>query len=256
MRQPDLISRTRADKKKPHRARGFIWSFVFHASLICVFVELSFHWQSQLALQDRGSTAGAEVITLQMMLVISPAAPPAPRSPAFRSVPEVANLLAPRSPASMIHPALRPLPPEPVILPHPEIGLPILAGKPMKPLPAVPAKTGAPIHQGAAVASNGGGISHLRPTGDKFVSSYAMGTGGLPQPPYPPEARDLQQTGIVRMLVQFDRAGNVALVQVLRSSGVALLDKETRAFIQNNWHSNAFAGRAVRVPVEYSLTSL
>jgi len=256
MRQPDLISRSRADKKQPHRARGFIWSFVIHAALICGLIELSLFFQSKLALLDKGTHAGTQVISLEMMLVISPPAPPAPFSPAVRTAPDLTNVLAPRSPASTVNPALRPMPPEPVILPHPEIGLPVLARKRMKLLPAVPAKTGAPIHQTAAVASNGGGIGHLRPTGDKFVSSYAPGAGVLPPPPYPPEARELQESGIVRLLVEFDRAGNVALVEVVRSSGVEVLDRETRAFIRDNWHSNAFAGRSVRVPVVYALTSL
>ncbi len=156
-----------------------------------------------------------------------------------------------------MHDALHPVPREPLVPAQPIIGLPLLPEIPTMTMQAVSAKTGALLYpETVAVSSSGGGIVHLRPSTDKFVSDYDAGLSVLPHPPYPDEARDLQQTGFVRMLVQFDKAGNVTSADVAESSGVAVLDSQTRAFIRDNWHSTTYAGRAISVPVEYTLTSL
>jgi TonB family protein len=88
-------------------------------------------------------------------------------------------------------------------------------------------------------------------SGVKILANFTPNTCLLPHPPYPPEARELQQTGVVQMLVHFDEMGNVSRVEVAKSSGVASLDAATRSFIRDNWHSLAFAGQEVSVPVEF-----
>ena len=55
------------------------------------------------------------------------------------------------------------------------------------------------------------------------------------------------------MNVRFDARGGVTLAEVTQSSGVPLLDASTRSFIRGHWHSPAFAGQTVSVPVRYAL---
>jgi hypothetical protein len=42
----------------------------------------------------------------------------------------------------------------------------------------------------------------------------------------------------------------------LQSSGVPLLDSRTRTFIRDHWHSLAYAGQTVNVPIQYTLENL
>jgi len=58
------------------------------------------------------------------------------------------------------------------------------------------------------------------------------------------------------MNVQFDIKGNVADAEVAQSSGVPILDTTTRSFIRAHWHSPAYAGQLVNVPVQYKLENL
>jgi len=58
------------------------------------------------------------------------------------------------------------------------------------------------------------------------------------------------------MSVQFDVKGDVADAEVAQSSGVPILDSETRSFIRTRWHSPAYAGQIVSVPVQYKLENL
>ena len=58
------------------------------------------------------------------------------------------------------------------------------------------------------------------------------------------------------MNVQFDVKGDVAQAEVAQSSGVPILDSETRSFIRANWHSPVYAGQIVSVPVQYTLQNL
>jgi TonB family protein len=95
-----------------------------------------------------------------------------------------------------------------------------------------------------------------KPAAPAAPSSYAPGLNVLPHPPYPVEARDRGQTGTVIMNVRFDLKGDVADAEVAQSSGVPILDSETRSFIRAHWHSPAYAGQAVSVPVQYKLANL
>ena len=121
----------------------------------------------------------------------------------------------------------------------------IQPGKPIQALQSPAAKTEAAIHP--AISPTAAAAS---------PSSYAPGPSLLPHPPYPAEARDRGQTGTVIMNVQFDVKGDVADARVAQSSGVPLLDTATRSFIRAHWHSLAYAGQAVSVPVQYTLQNL
>jgi TonB family protein len=135
--------------------------------------------------------------------------------------------------------------------------VPLLAVQPSKPTFPTPAKTQVVVHLAilhpvVATAQS----SPPKPAASVSSSSYAPGLSVLPHPPYPQEARDLQQTGTVTMNVQFDGKGDVAHAEVAQSSGVPVLDSETRSFIRVYWHSPAYAGQLVSVPVRYTLQNL
>ena len=87
-----------------------------------------------------------------------------------------------------------------------------------------------------------------KPMAAASPSSYAPGVNVLPHPPYPIEARNRGQTGTVVMNVQFDARGGVSAADVSQSSGVPILDSETRSFIRAHWHSPSYAGQTVRRP--------
>jgi outer membrane biosynthesis protein TonB len=54
------------------------------------------------------------------------------------------------------------------------------------------------------------------------------------------------------MTVTFDTSGDVARAAVAQSSGVRLLDANTRSFILAHWHSATLAGQTVTQPVRYT----
>jgi TonB family protein len=85
-----------------------------------------------------------------------------------------------------------------------------------------------------------------------YASSFAPGKNVLPHPPYPEEAQSLDETGTVIMSVTFDTKGDVTQAEVTQSSGVRLLDTNTRLFILSHWHSATFAGRTMTQPVCYT----
>jgi outer membrane biosynthesis protein TonB len=58
------------------------------------------------------------------------------------------------------------------------------------------------------------------------------------------------------MNILFDGQGNVARADIAQTSGVAILDSATRAYIRRHWHSDAYARRSVTVPVEYTLQQM
>ena len=142
-------------------------------------------------------------------------------------------------------PEIKPVPPEGTV--------PVLVVQPTKPKPVTPAKIQVAIHAAISYTASAMAQSPPKPSAP---SSYAPGLDSLPHPPYPPEARDLRQTGTVVMNVQFDGKGDVTHAEVEQSSGVPILDSETRSFIRAHWHSPAFAGQVVSVPVLYKLENL
>ena len=85
------------------------------------------------------------------------------------------------------------------------------------------------------------------------VSRLVVGSNQFPQPPYPVEAEMKHQTGTVNVNIQFDGGGRVAEVEVSSSSGVSILDSNTRSWIRSRWHDTSFAGQTVSVPITYRM---
>jgi protein TonB len=240
MSRIDFIHKPRADGSHGRGLRAFLASCAVHGLGICLLLGLAFLYRSQLPPPKSGSAPGSPSISLETMVIVSP--PPQPPAPA----PTVTATTPPPEPEA------KPAPPEGTV--------PVLAVQPSKPMQAlqpITAKTRAAIHPAisppaAATAQS----SPPKPAAAASPSSYAPGLNVLPHPPYPTEARDRGQTGTVVMNVQFDVKGNVADAKLAQSSGVPILDSETRSFIRAHWHSPAYAGRAVSVPVQYKLENL
>jgi TonB family protein len=230
MHRIDFIPKPRADGGPARSLRAFLASCAFHGLLLGSLVALGFLYRSHLPPIRSGSAPGAPSISLETMVIVSPPPQPPPPPPP-KPAPAVGTISAVDS---------RPAPPEGTV--------PVLAvqpGKPMQAIPSPAAKIPTAIHPA---------ISHT--VAAASPSSYAPGPNVLPHPPYPTEARDRGQTGTVIMDVQFDVKGDVADAEVSQSSGVPILDSETRSFIRAHWHSLAYAGQAVSVPVQYKLENL
>ena len=224
MGQLDLISRPRADKGQPHRLRAFLASCAFHGLMLGLILVLAFLCRSQMSPPKSGSAPGAPSISLEKITIVSP--PPKP-APAVGS---------------------KPVPPEATV--------PVLAVQPVRPMQTTPSKTPVAIHPPISHSPIATTQSSQKPAAAASVSSYAPGPNMLPHPPYPQQAWDLQQTGTVTMNVHFDVKGDVAQVEVTQSSGVPILDSETRSFIRAHWHSAAYAGQTISQPVQYTLENL
>lgn len=138
----------------------------------------------------------------------------------------------------------------------PEATVPVLAMRPGKPAQKIPVKTQAAIHPASSHTATAKAQSPSKPAAATSVSSYAPGVNVLPHPPYPLEAQDRSEKGTVYLDVQFDAQGSVVGTKVTQSSGVAVLDSETRSFIHAHWHCPMYAGQIVNVPVQYTLQKL
>ena len=231
-----LISQPRADASDVHRLRAFIASFIFHGLLIASVIGLGVIYH--VLPIPSGSPAGAPTMTLETMVITAPP-PPSVQPP----TPHLASELPP--------PLTPPQPHQPVALPKlPEEGVPVLDAQPSKSAPTSPAKSPAPSHPATTLRVAISAQSHPQAG---VPSSYAPGPNFMPHPPYPTEAQDRQETGTVYLDVQFDAVGGVVGARVTQSSGVPILDSETRAFIRSYWHCPEFAGQILKVPVLYQL---
>ncbi len=235
-----LTSRPRPEQGNPHSFRAVAASFIFHGLLLGSVVGLSFIYHSHLPLITNGSAPGSTVMVLEPMIITStPPPPPAPSIP------------PPALPTPTPTVAIAPVPPV-----QPLATVPVLATPPLEHMLPAPVKTHLVIHTAAMHPATTISLSHPKPAAAAAVSSYAPGASDLPHPPYPMEARDRHETGVVVMNVQFDGNGDVARAVVAQSSGVPILDSETRSFIRAHWHSAVFAGQTISQPVEYSLENL
>ena len=244
MGQLNFISRPRVKQGHPHSLRAFVASCLFHGLLLGSVVGLGFLYRSHLPLIPSGSAPGASVISLETMVITSPPPP---------TVPPTTPHLVTETPATL-SPSM---PHQPVALPKlPEEGVPVLATQPNKPLPEKTAAILSASHPTTSHSTAAISVSHDKPAAAAALSSYAPGANVLPHPPYPMEARDLRETGVVVMNVQFNIKGDVARAEVAQSSGVPILDSETRSFIRSHWHSTTYAGQTISQPVEYSLENL
>jgi periplasmic protein TonB len=237
MSQLDFIRKPRADGAPARSLGAFLASCAFHGLLLGSLVALSFMYRPHLPPIRSGSAPGAPTLSMETMVIVSPP----PQHPAPR----------PPTPATALPPPALSM----IATTPPEGTVPVLAVPPSKPMQVLQSPTAmhpAISHTAVATAQS----SPPKPSVAASPSSYAPGPSVLPHPPYPTEARDRGQTGTVIMNVQFDVKGDVADARVAQSSGVPLLDTATRSFIRAHWHSPAYAGQAVSVPVQYKLENL
>jgi TonB family protein len=247
MSRLDLISSPRLDKGRKLHRRAFLASCVFHGVVLCLILWLTIHFRSQILLSKSGSAPGSPSITLEKITIVSPPPQPLPKPLA---PPPVSSAPAPTPPA-IVHTQTPQLhapesPPQPT-----SPAIPVLAAqpdKPAQPMPSTAAKNRTEIHSAAAQSPPKSATASS--------SSYAPGLSVLPHPPYPEEARELRRIGTVVMSVLFDDKGDVARAEVTETSGVPLLDSATLSYIRQHWHSAAYAGQTVSVPVQYKLENL
>jgi protein TonB len=260
MRQLDLISNPLMGKRPVHRVRALLASCAFHGLALGSLVALTLVYRFPPPPQNSGSAPGAPSLSMETMVIVSPPTqPPAPPPP--KPAPIVSEVPALPAPAPGMAAPTPAREPEPTPFP-PEQAVPILAVQPATPTQTVQSKA-APKNRAAthpatspAVVATAQSISPKASfAAAATCSSYAPGVNVLPHPPYPTEAREHGQTGTVLMNVQFDVKGDIADAEVTQSSGVPLLDSETRSFIRAHWHSPSYAGQAVTVPVQYKLES-
>lgn len=210
--------------------------------MLCLILGLAFLYRSQLLPPKSGSAPGAPSISLEKMIIVSqPSQPPLPQLQK--------PVIAPSAPAPAVVTATPPRESEARPVP-PEATVPVLAVQPSTPVQKTAPKTRVTMHPASSPTATAHGLS--KPAAATSVSSYAPGVSVFPHPPYPPEAVTHRETGVVLMNVQFDAKGNVARAEVEQSSGVLLLDTETRSFIRMHWHSTEYAGQIISQSVQYS----
>ena len=73
-----------------------------------------------------------------------------------------------------------------------------------------------------------------------------------PHPGYPFEARRAKQTGSGKFLLRFDAGGNVRTVDVVQSTGSAILDQVSTRTLQQ-WRCQPGVYESVYVPVTFTL---
>ncbi|MCE0521443.1 MAG: energy transducer TonB [Methylacidiphilales bacterium] len=240
MHRINFIHQPRADVDPAHTRRAFLASLLIHALALGAIIGLGLIYRFDLP-KKSGSAPGASSITLETMVVVpSPPQPPVPQ-------PQKPTTELAAQPPTVTSVAPSPKPPPP------EAKVPVLAIQPSKPIQPAPAKTRVTVHPATSHATTATAQSHPKPAAASALSSYSPGINSLQHPPYPAEARDHGQTGTVIVNVVFDAEGNVAYAEVAQSSGVPILDSETRSFIREHWHSAEYAGQTIRQPVRYSL---
>jgi TonB family protein len=241
MSRIDFVARPYRDRAPARTLRAVIISCLFHGVVFGSVIGFGLLYHSRITPLQSGSAPGVPTLSLATMVIVPPPSQPAPA------------LQPPAMPAfSPPMPSLQPQ----RILPakFPEEGIPLLAASPAKLVTTKLSKqhdlTQAVPHP-IAVASEAPSNSSAA-----HASSYSPGPDSLPHPPYPTEASDLNEAGVVVMNVQFNADGGVARAEVAHSSGYAVLDSETRSYIRAHWHSSTYAGQTINQPVEYSLQNL
>ena len=224
MALPEPNSKPRLIREKARFSSALTASLALHGFLIVGLTSLCVFNRPQPFIIRDNFVSGAPVISLQTIVLVSPA-----------SMPD--------------HPV-------PTQAAFPELGALPFAGPTGKAAPASKGKIDLPGQKITTTSATGAGIKHLRPASDKYVTSYALGETTFPHPPTPAEAPGLPQTRVVRMMIHFNAQGDVVEARIAQSSGVASLDAETQTYIAEHWHSQTYAGQSVSVPVEYKLTSL
>jgi TonB family protein len=224
-------------ERSPHRLRAVLASCVLHAVVLTALVVVIYR-SARMPLNS-GSAAAVPTLTLSKLVIVASPLPPVPPVPPRKIPPEPVPPMPPAPPAVVKAAA-------PVKIP--DAGVPVLAAQP-KAVEKPATKPRKEHHVAASPPPPPSGA----PAPSTVASSYAPGENIFPHPPYPEEARFLRETGTVVVDVQFNGSGGVSQVQVTQSSGVPLLDAQTRSFIREHWHTLAYAGQMLKVPVEYTL---
>ena len=253
MKQIEFISKHQIDRDRARHFRAFAASCIFHGFLICLIVGLAFIYWPHLRHKKSGSPQSNQSISFSTLVIVSSPPKISPPAPILSDQKKSPVSLSPRVALS------EPQATAPLRLPAPKESAPVLTPQPAqishtqttqsKPLPR-------PAISHTSTTTTDAAPTHTKPIASALASSYAPGASVLPHPPYPPEARDRGQTGTVTVSVQFDAQGSVAETHVVQSSGVPLLDLKTRTFIRDHWHSLAYAGQTVNVPIQYTLENL
>jgi TonB family protein len=245
MHRIDFVPQRRPKINRRRHVLALVASCIFHAALLGLVIWVAITYRFHLPPIRNGSAPGTPTISLEKMVVVS--LPPQPMPPPS---PVPAPILPPVIPVSVSKP------PRPVVIPKPpDDGVPILAERPNSP-EKLAIKPVASSHPAIVQTKTAPTQVPPRAAPPAVASSYSPGVSVLPHPPYPLEARDRRQTGTVIVNVQFNAKGSVVGAFVAQSSGVPILDSETKSFIRANWHSTAYAGQTVSVPVEYTLEHL
>jgi TonB family protein len=138
--------------------------------------------------------------------------------------------------------------PDPVIPTKiPDVGIPVLA-----PVPTHSAVAKTETHH-RTTTPHAAASPSVQAAASTVAANFSRGYNSMPHPPYPEEAVNLNWTGTVIVLVEFDEKGDVVSTTISKSSGIPLLDTSTCSFIRTNWHSMKFAGLSIPQPVEYKL---
>lgn len=70
-----------------------------------------------------------------------------------------------------------------------------------------------------------------------------------PTPPYPAQARAMRLAGALKLRVTFDKDGPPLKVEVLESSGTAVLDEATADFVQQHWSSRGLTAVTTKTTI-------
>ena len=133
--------------------------------------------------------------------------------------------------------------PTPLILPPPPDNTDFVLTDPTPPPRLVTATTRKPtVH--AHVSKVTGGTPDYGSGQTKMIFS--------PHPGYPFEARRAKQAGSGKFLLRFDAGGNVITVDVVQSTGSAILDQVSMRTLQQ-WRCQPGVYESVYVPVTFTL---
>jgi TonB family protein len=78
--------------------------------------------------------------------------------------------------------------------------------------------------------------------------------GSRPSPPYPPSALSNHQQGTVTLLLIAGETGALMEVQIIASSGHAVLDRSTKEYLKRHWTvSPGLPGRKYQASIQYRL---
>ena len=98
------------------------------------------------------------------------------------------------------------------------------------------------------------GSSEPKPAGPPEWIAPTGPAGSRPSPPYPPSALSNHQQGTVTLLLIAGETGALMDVQVIASSGHAILDRNTREYLKRHWTvSPGLPGRKYQASIQYRL---